>query len=128
MLIKAVLVTGAALLGGASLFGRQSVWQGADGGVGSAVAFAAPPVTGDTAQVRLAVSGMTCGSCATTARIALERAPGVYDAKVSYDSASAVVLYDPKRTSPERFIAHLEKMTGYKARVVEPSEKPKETP
>ncbi len=83
---------------------------------------------GDTAEVRLVITGMTCGSCATTARIALERAEGVYDARVSYDSASAVVRYDPEKTTPERFIAHVEEMTGYKARVVEPADKPKEGP
>lgn len=86
------------------------------------------PASADTAEVRLAITGMTCGSCATTARIALERAEGVYEALVSYDSASAVVRYDPQKTSPERFIAQLEKMTGYKARVVEPAGKPKEGP
>lgn len=76
----------------------------------------------DTARARLAVRGMTCGSCALTARLALERAPGVYRAEVSYDSASAVVLYDPERTSPDRFIARLEKLTGFTARAVaEPS-------
>ncbi len=85
-----------------------------------------PAVPGDTADVRLAVSGMSCPSCATTARIALERAPGVYDAQVSYDSASAVVRYDPEATSPERFIAYLERMTGYTARVVETVQRPKE--
>ncbi len=84
---------------------------------------AAATAVGDTAKARLAIEGMTCGSCATTARIALERAPGVYDAKVSYDSASAVVLYDPRKTTPEKFAAHLEKMTGYRARVVQPADK-----
>lgn len=31
----------------------------------------------DTAQVRLHISGMTCGSCPTTARLALKRLAGV---------------------------------------------------
>jgi copper chaperone CopZ len=76
----------------------------------------------DTARVRLAIKGMTCGSCATTARIALERSEGVYRAQVSYDSASAVVDYEPEKTSPSRFIANLKKLTGYEAAVVvEPS-------
>ena len=94
---------------------------------GSAV-HAATDATADTAKVELAISGMTCGSCATTARIALERVDGVYDAEVSYDSASAVVLYDPEETSPEEFISYLEEMTGYEARVAEPPQKPKEKP
>lgn len=75
-------------------------------------------VRADTARVKLAIKGMTCASCATTARIALERSEGVFRAEVSYDSASAVVDYDPERTAPPRFIATLEKMTGYRAAVI----------
>lgn len=72
-------------------------------------------VPADTARVKLAIKGMTCASCATTARIALERSEGVYRAEVSYDSASAVVTYDSDRTAPPRFIAALKKLTGYEA-------------
>lgn len=72
----------------------------------------------DTAKVELAIKGMTCGSCATTARIALERVPGVFQARVSYDSASAVVLYDPAKTATAELITKLREMTGYEARVV----------
>lgn len=78
----------------------------------------------DTTRVRLAIKGMTCGSCAATARIVLERVVGVYQATVSYDSASAVVLYDSARTSPGKFISKLEQMTGYAARVMEDSARP----
>lgn len=93
----------------------------------AALAAAAAPVA-DTAQVRFAVSGMTCGSCAMTARIALRRMEGVYRAEVSFDSATAVVWYDPVRTSPESVIAKLRDMTGYEARVLAQTERPKETP
>jgi copper chaperone CopZ len=75
----------------------------------------------DTAVVRFAVSGMTCGSCATTARIALQRLPGVYRADVSYDSASAVVRYDPARVNPTQIAQHLERLTGYRATLREPT-------
>lgn len=72
----------------------------------------------DTARAKLAITGMTCGSCATTARIALERVRGVYRARVSYDSASAVVWFDSTMTTPPKFIAKLQESTGYLARVV----------
>jgi copper chaperone CopZ len=78
----------------------------------------------DTARVKLAIEGMTCASCATTARIALERSEGVYRAEVSYDSASAVVTYDSETTAPPRFMAALRKLTGYEAVVA--GESPKE--
>lgn len=72
----------------------------------------------DTATAKLAIQGMTCGSCATTARIALEKVPGVYRARVWYDSASAVVWYDSTATAPAKFIAKLREATGFEAKVV----------
>ena len=86
----------------------------------------------DTAVVRFGVTGMTCGSCATTARLALQRLPGVHGAVVSYDSASALVRYDPRRVNPAVIAQHLERMTGYRATVradsaaSQPSPRPRE--
>ncbi len=125
MVLKAFLATGVVLLLTGAFLPAGAGQQATDG---FAAASRWPATTGDTARVELAISGMTCGSCATTARIALERVSGVYDAEVSYDSASAVVLYDPEETSPEEFIAYMRKMTGYEARVVEPAKKPKGKP
>lgn len=89
----------------------------ADPGVnGAARRIAVAP--SDTARTKLAITGVTCGSCATTARIALERVPGVYRARVWYDSASAVVWYDSTMTAPPKFIAKLQDATGFKAQVV----------
>lgn len=83
---------------------------------------AAVEVAGDTATVNLAIKGMTCGGCATTARIVLRRVPGVYQADVSFESASAVVRYDPAKTSPEKLIEQLRKMTDYEASIIKPVE------
>jgi mercuric ion binding protein len=69
----------------------------------------------DTAVARLSVSGMTCATCPLTARLALQRLAGVYSAAVSYDSASAVVRYDPRRVNPTQIVRHLERLTGYRA-------------
>lgn len=41
----------------------------------------------DTAMVRLHISRMTCGSCPTTARLALKRLAGVYSASVTLDDS-----------------------------------------
>jgi len=110
-----------ALTGIAAVLGAGALCPICDGAFRPAVAAAATttPARADTAQVRLTIRGMTCGSCATTARIALQRIPGVYRATVSYDSSSAVVLYDPARTSPPVFIARLKDMTGYEAHVAD---------
>jgi len=81
---------------------------------------AAAPVarlTDDTARVRFAVAGMTCGSCATTARVVLDDVDGIYRPHVSYDSASATIWYDPARVSPPASVARLKEMTGYEATV-----------
>jgi copper chaperone CopZ len=82
----------------------------------------------DTARVVLSIDGMTCGSCVTTAQIVLRRIEGVYLARVSYDSPSAEVLYDPSKTGPDQLIERLRDMTGYEARVAMKPTAPTATP
>ena len=77
----------------------------------------------DTATVRLHISKMTCGSCPTTARLALKRLTGVYSATVTLDDSLGVVRYDPRRVTPTQIAAHLTKLTGFGARVVSDSMK-----
>ena len=74
---------------------------------------------GDTATVKLHISGMTCGSCPVTARTALKKLPGVLDAKVTLDDSLGVVRYDPQKVTPAQIMAHLTRLTGYIARVIE---------
>jgi copper chaperone CopZ len=109
-----------ALIGAAVLLGAgawYSTHQREIQRVGGSTAAVGATAGSEAALATLAISGMTCGSCATTARLALQRVPGVYRAEVSYDSASAVVRYDAARTSPAQFIEQLEQMTGYRAQV-----------
>lgn len=123
--VSKALLGGAAALFGAGAFCPPCGQEVAAAGTGPSsearayVASGAAAARPDTARARLAIEGMTCGSCATTARIALERVDGVHRADVSFDSASAVVLYDPAKTTPNVFIARLEKLTGYQARPVD---------
>jgi len=77
----------------------------------------------DTATVKLHISGMTCGSCPVTARVALKRLPGVLDAKVTLDDSLGVVTYDPSKVTPAQIATHLTRLTGYGARII--TENPK---
>lgn len=67
--------------------------------------------------VTLHVEGMTCGGCAISTRIVLERLPGVEKATVSYEKSRAVVTFDPARVSVAQMIAAV-KTLGYTATVV----------
>lgn len=58
------------------------------------------------------VEGMTCASCETTIKLALDRTPGVRRATVSYDRKEAVVEYDPQVTTPTKLRGAINK-TGY---------------
>lgn len=49
--------------------------------------------------VALAVPGMTCAACPITVKKALTRVDGVTDAKVSFDTRSAIVQFDDAKTS-----------------------------
>jgi copper chaperone CopZ len=74
--------------------------------------------TPDTATVRLHISKMTCGSCPTTARLALKRLKGVYSASVTLDDSLGIVRYDPRQVSPGQIAAHLTKLTGFGATIL----------
>ena len=83
------------------------------------VAAAAAAVTApspDSASVRLAIRGMTCGGCAIAARKVLTRLDGVVKADVSYETQLATVVYDPARVTIEQMIAAVKKL-GYTATV-----------
>jgi len=63
------------------------------------LAFAAAPQT-----AVLDVQNMTCSMCSITIRKALEKVPGVIDAKVDYDHKSAIVKYDGDITNPSALV------------------------
>src|SRR5882724_10903374 len=72
----------------------------------------------DTATVRLHISGMTCGTCPATARLALRRVTGVYSATVTLDDSLGVVRFDPRHGTAARIAADLTRLTGYRATVL----------
>ena len=57
--------------------------------------FAGPPQT-----VTLDVQNMTCAVCPITVKKALEKVPGVTEAKVDFDKKTASVSFDPEKASP----------------------------
>lgn len=109
---KLAILAGAVLTTGALVLAAVAATRGQPPNARAVTAGA------DTAQVHLEISGMTCGSCATTARIALEQSAGVFAARVSYDAARATVDYDPALTSPDAIGKRLTERTGYRATVV----------
>jgi periplasmic mercuric ion binding protein len=65
------------------------------------------PVAAFAATTQIAVldvQNMTCSMCSITIRKALERVPGVIDAKVDYDHKTATVKYDPDKASPPALV------------------------
>lgn len=64
-----------------------------------ASAFAATPET-----AVLDVQNMTCSMCSITIHKALEKVPGVTDAKVDYDHKTATVKYDSDKTNPAALV------------------------
>lgn len=47
---------------------------------------------------------MTCPMCPITIRKALEKVPGVVEAKVDYDHKTATVKYDADKTNPSALV------------------------
>ena len=59
----------------------------------------APPTT-----VTLDVKNMTCELCPVTVRKALERVPGVSEAKVDYTQKIVLVKFDPAQVAPTALV------------------------
>ena len=68
--------------------------------IGSVVALPFSLLAGTLQTVTLDVQNMTCAVCPITVKKALERVPGVTDAKVDFDKKNASVSFDPDKTSP----------------------------
>ena len=86
----------------------------------AAILVAAQAPAPDT--VRLKVEGMTCGGCAISARMVLERLEGVEKAEVDYDRRLAIVHYDAKKVSPQKMIDALKSKLKYAAIVIKREE------
>jgi len=63
----------------------------------------------------LDVPGMTCRFCPITIRRALQKVPGVIEAKADYESKTATVTYDPDKTTVEALTAATAN-AGYESR------------
>jgi copper chaperone CopZ len=75
-----------------------------------------------TDTVRLKVEGMTCGGCAISARLVLQRLDGVKKAEVDYDTKVAVVHYDAAKVSPQQMIEALKTKLKYTATFIKKEE------
>lgn len=78
-----------------------------------------------TATVALKITGMTCGGCAVSVRMAAKKVEGVVAVNVSYEKGLADITYDPARTTPEKIAKAVTANSGFKAEVRESSQAPR---
>ncbi len=67
----------------------------------------ATPLSSSAAEnktVVLDVPGMTCKFCPITIRKALQKVPGVIEARADFDTKTATVTFSPEKTSVEELI------------------------
>ncbi len=69
------------------------------------------------ATTTLAVEGMTCAGCAVSVKLAAQRVDGVEEVVVRLEEGTAVITYDPTRTSPEAIARAITDQTGFKTSV-----------
>ena len=77
--------------------------------------------SGGVTEVELAVSGMTCGSCATRVQRALSKRDGVEAAAVNFATRKATVRFDPALVSVGDLVAAGDKI-GYRLASVDPAQ------
>ncbi|TDR18284.1 cation transporter [Marinicella litoralis] len=66
--------------------------------------------------VALTIDNMTCKMCDITVRKAIENVDGVIDATVDFESKSALVNFDPDKTSID-LIVKAATLSGYPAQI-----------
>ena len=84
-----------------------------------ATAFALSAHAGEPKRVVLEVPGMNCSLCPISVKKALERMPGVLEAKADLATKSAEATFDPDRASPEA-LARAVSNAGYPASIRKP--------
>ncbi|OFZ95288.1 MAG: mercuric transport protein periplasmic component [Betaproteobacteria bacterium RIFCSPLOWO2_02_67_12] len=85
----------------------------------AAFAFAASALAAEPARVVLDVPSMNCPLCPVSVKKALERVPGVLEAKADLATKSAEAKYDPDKVSPET-LAKAVTNAGYPASLKSP--------
>ncbi len=73
-----------------------------------------PDATGPTAELELALGGMSCAACAGRVERALGGLDGVTSANVNFAAERARVAFDPTRIGPERLVKAV-RDAGYEA-------------
>lgn len=107
-LIAAALVVALVIAGGVVLR-TQSPKQDAGG---------ATPVAAAQAQVvTLSVPEMDCAGCAVGVKVAAGKIDGVHDVRVDLEARTAVVSFDPAKTSPEAIAEAITRGTGFATKV-----------
>lgn len=76
----------------------MAIWRPSVVALGAAFALCAH--AGEPRSVVLDVPGMYCSLCPVTVKKALERVPGVIEAKADLATRSAEARYDPDKVSP----------------------------
>ena len=59
---------------------------------------------GGPQTVVLDVQKMTCALCSVTVKKALEKVPGVTEARIDYDHKTATVKFDPAKANPAALV------------------------
>jgi copper chaperone CopZ len=85
-------------------------------GVMGTAAWAQPP-----SQIELKVEGMTCPGCEATVEAILTGVHGVVEVRADRTTETAVVRFDPQRTTPEEMVEAINGRTYYLASVSGPS-------
>ncbi|GBC76554.1 Copper-exporting P-type ATPase A [bacterium HR08] len=93
------------------------LWAALGRHAGGPSASHAQAATGRIITARMAVTGMTCGGCATALEAALREISGVQLAAASYEKGEATVEYDPARVKLEKLVETV-KETGFTVEAV----------
>ena len=70
----------------------------------------------ETEKIKLNITGMHCGACATLIQMSISEVEGVKSAFVDYDKKTAELEVDPTKVKKEDIFKKIEEV-GYKAEI-----------
>ena len=69
----------------------------------------------ETKEIKLEIKGMNCSHCVRSVTDILKSVPGVMDSNVNLLSETAIVTFNPDKTSKDKIVEEINNSGTYKA-------------
>ena len=69
----------------------------------------------ETKRIEVKVEGISCGHCVRAVTNILEKVPGIISSDIDIATGTAIVTFDPAKTSKDKIVEEINQSETYKA-------------